>query len=396
MQETRSFGCITFDSAIHCGCGHGFKQIAPDTFRFWSREGMEPYSWRFYFKIVSPGTGREIVLEVADFNNTGNTKWHEGATCYSTNRELWREFGPNRLEIVPYTPPVPPAAYGDSTHEPYGVRYKLKLTHPEIWIASPTPFTLENQDILFERILENAPDNVRLVTIGETYHSAVTGYGMKGIRISDFSVPAENKLRCFVIAGEHPSESAGIYACAGMMKKFVNSPELLKEFDICFMTLSNPDGIFYGRTYHNTAPDDPGGKGYNILLDYHDELHPETRNISRFIAGFKPHVFLRLHNGRHRKTYDCWINDNFLDSPVVEELRAAMSLEIDGIHPASARQDMVYEKHGVPVTITFETLLLEKNPGFDNFKNSYIRTGEEILNGITVGLWRIKPKLNRQ
>jgi hypothetical protein len=178
-----------------------------------------------------------------------------------------------------------------------------------------------------------------------------------------------------------------------MAEKFSLSPELMREFDICFMPLSNPDGAFLGRTYHNSVPGDPDGPGYNILMDYKDEKHPETQNIGRYADSFKPHVFLRLHNGRHRKAFDIWLSEEYLSPPITEELRKSMSVEIAAFHPLSSKKEMLYERHSVPIVMVFETLLLKKNPGCDNFKDSYIKTGEDILGGLTNALRRMRSAL---
>jgi len=158
--ERVRLGDLVLDSTLHCGNAHDFVQVADGHIRFRSRVHLAPYAWRFLFTIDSPGDGREITLEVADFNHEGRTPWHESATAYSTDGERWLPFDPDRLEIVDWTPTGHPAvddAYGAAMHIPYGVRYRLRLDAPRIWFASPTPFTLDYRDALLGELAEAHP-----------------------------------------------------------------------------------------------------------------------------------------------------------------------------------------------------------------------------------------------
>ncbi|MFA7185195.1 MAG: hypothetical protein WC082_09895, partial [Victivallales bacterium] len=208
MPERTSIGDISFDSMIHCGSGYGFYEKAENHYAFRTRLGDALYSWRFYFKITSPGDGRKIVLEATDFNHEGRTPWNEGAAVFFCDCREWHEIGTDKIKIIEWTPPENTTPYGDDSHIPYGVSYELTLEQKEIWVASPIPFTLENRDMLLRHLAETYPDFTKLEDIGETCHSAETGYPITGIRITDFSYPDADKLRCLVIAGEHPAESA--------------------------------------------------------------------------------------------------------------------------------------------------------------------------------------------
>jgi Zinc carboxypeptidase len=395
MSERKSIGDINFDSTIHCGSGYGFYKKAENHYAFRTRLGDALYSWRFYFKITSPGDGRKIILEVTDFDHEGRTPWNEGAAVFSYDCRQWNDIGTDNIKIVDWTPPENSTPYGDNCHVPYGVRYELTLDKKEIWVASPTPFTLENRDELLNHLVETYPNFTKFENIGETYHSTKTAYPMTGIHITDFSYPDTEKLRCLIIAGEHPAESAGIYAGVGMMNSLLNKPDLLRSFDFHFIPLANPDGIFHGRTYHNTTLDKSDTIGYNITLDWADFKHPETQNIASLIQAVNPHFFLRLHNGRHRKAYEFWINKEYLESPLVDSLTNAMNTDIDRIRPLKEnRECSIHSKYGVPIVMTFETLLLEKNNGYTNWKTSYLSVGEELLTGITDGLNVMRKSLS--
>ncbi|MFO8080270.1 MAG: hypothetical protein R6V07_08200, partial [Armatimonadota bacterium] len=214
--ERAEFGEIALDSRLHCGNAHDFTQVAPGHFRFRARAGLAPYAWRFLLAVESPGDGREITLEVADFNHEGRTPWHESATAYSVDDgATWLAFPRERLEIVEWTPTGHPdvdEAYGDASHVPYGVRYRLTLGAPRLLFASPTPFTLDHRDRLLTQMEKEHPQRVALARVARSAHSDATGYPVTMARITGPG-PWAHRDRVFVVAGEHAAESAGMYAC---------------------------------------------------------------------------------------------------------------------------------------------------------------------------------------
>ena len=212
--ERAEFGEIALDSRLHCGNAHDFAQVATGHFRFRARCGLAPYAWRFLLAIESPGDGREITLEVADFNHEGRTPWHESATaCSLDDGATWLPFSTDRLEIVDWTPIGHPAiddAYGDASHVPYGVRYRLTLDAPRVLFASPTPFTLDHRDGLLRDLAAEYPDEVAVATVARSAHSDATGYPVTMARLTAPG-PWADRDRVLVVAGEHAAESAGMY-----------------------------------------------------------------------------------------------------------------------------------------------------------------------------------------
>ncbi|MBM4051061.1 MAG: hypothetical protein FJ279_38680 [Planctomycetes bacterium] len=102
--ERMSLGDLTFDSTAHCGVGQDFREVSPGHYGFRARAGFEPYCWRFHFRIESPGDGRDITLEVADFNHFGQEFWQQQAAVLSRDGVTWLDLGVQNIRVVPWTP----------------------------------------------------------------------------------------------------------------------------------------------------------------------------------------------------------------------------------------------------------------------------------------------------
>ena len=97
--ERTTTGDVTFDSTIHCGAGQAFREPDPGHYLCRSRAGLEPYAWRLHFCIESPGDGREITVEAADFNHFGQELWQEQAAVVSHDGEQWGDLGLDRVRV---------------------------------------------------------------------------------------------------------------------------------------------------------------------------------------------------------------------------------------------------------------------------------------------------------
>ncbi|HUT89213.1 MAG TPA: M14 family zinc carboxypeptidase [Thermoguttaceae bacterium] len=383
---------ITFDSTIPCGAGHDFVRVADDHYRFRSRIDHAPYAWRFYFKIECPeAVGRTITLEVADFDHAGRTPFHESATVYSLDDERWVTLGTENVAIVPWTPTGRAAddeKYGDASHVPYGVRYRLKLTRPVMWFASPTPYTLDRRDQLLDGLAKAHPDLVEPTTIGHSFHSKTHGYPLRMARIT---APghASRRQSVFLVAGEHCSETAGIYACEGWMAEVLEHPDWLERFVFYFVPIVNVDGVYYGATYYNLAPRLADGIGENVSTNWPRRTLPETQALWSVLDRVRPVFFASLHNGRHRRTMEAYGPAGPATDALVAAWRAELGLAFEGVrsHGKSNRAWGVLDEAGITRrAYTIETLLLCRQDGFDTFQASYTETGRQLARGTVTAL----------
>jgi len=389
---------ITFDSTIHCGNGHDFVKLGKDHYRFRARIDHAPYAWRFCFKMECPqAVGRTITLEVADFNHAGRTPFHESATAWSTNGEDWFSLSVESMTIVPWTPTGEAAVdekYGDASHVPYGVQYRLKLAGETIWLASPTPYTLKRRDQLLERLLKTHPHSVRVTTIGHSRHSRTHGYPLRMARIT---APGEASKRktVFVIAGEHCSETAGIYACEGWMEEVLAHPDWLEDFVFCFVPIVNVDGAYYGATYYNMSASLADGIGENISPNWPQRTLPEVKAIWPLLVQTRPVFFASIHNGRHRRTMEIFAPAGSASEALLAAWRREVGFEIEGVrsHGASTRAWGVLRRAGITErACIIETLLLCRQKGFDSFQQSYIQTGRQLARGTIAALRELKSQ----
>ncbi len=388
---------ITFDSTVHCGGGHNFVRVGPDHYRFRARIDHAPYAWRFYFRIECPdAVGRTITLEVADFNHAGRTVWHEGATVYSTDDQDWRSLPPENIEIVPWTPTAgegSDADYGDRSHVPYGVRYRLRLAKPVMWFAVPTPCTLQRSKRLLDRLAEAHPKLVDVKTIGHSYHSESHGYPLRMARITAPGTSARKNVA--IIAGEHSAESAGLYACEGWILEVLKHPDWLEEFAFHFVPVVNVDGIYYGTSYYGMAPELAQGIGQNISSNWAKRTLPEIKMLWSLLGELRPVFFASLHNGRHRRSMEALGPAGPGTDALVAAWRREVGFEFDGVrsHGAADRAWGILNQAGVTqLAYTIETVLLCRQEGFDTFQASYVETGRQLARGTVAGLRELGPR----
>ncbi|MBM3862145.1 MAG: hypothetical protein FJ395_21170, partial [Verrucomicrobia bacterium] len=382
---------ITFDSTIHCGNGHNFQRIGKDHYRFRARVGREPYAWRFYFKIECPqAVGREITLEVADFNHAGRTVFNEGATVWSTDDQRWQTLEPERMEIVAATPTGRAeldAKYGDRSHIPYGVRYRLRLAGPQMWFAVPTPYTLQRRDQLLDRLASAHTNLVSLITVGQTRHSATHGHAIRAVRIT---APKENPQRqnIVVIAGEHSAESAGMYACEGWMEEVLAHCEWLDRYAFYFVPIVNVDGVYYGSSYYNLPATLREGAGENVSTGWRERRLPEVKALWPLLTEWRPVFFASLHNGRHRTAMEAHGPSSSGTDALLATWRRELGLPVDRVvaRKGDYAWNVLSESGITPLAYTIETLLLVRQQGCVSFQESYIQTGRQLARGTVAAL----------
>ena len=393
--ERVRLGDVTFDSAIDGGAGQNFQLLGSDRVRFRARAGLEPYSWRFCFCIESPGDRRVITLEAADFNHFGQELWQEQAAVVSRDGETWTDLGTENMTIVPWTPTGrkdEDDSIDDGSHPPYGVRYRVRLDAKKIWLASPTPYSLRHCATHLPALAERCAFFTSK-DIGRAHHSEEHGFPLSMVRAAKPG-GTEDKLRVVVLAGEHPSETAGMYACEGLMEEILRTTDLLSDFSFWIVPVVNVDGVAFGRTYHNVDPKEPASPGVNLARDWGDRTQPETQATWQAIESLRPHCVISLHNGRHRREFEVCAPPQPHLATLLRHLREHLPLPIEHWRPynAGAIPGVAILSGVAETALCFETLLLQKLPQCETFRDSYRRTGALLLRGLVHGLREISDR----
>ena len=385
---------LTFDSTIHCGNGHDFVKVGDLHYRFRTRVAQRRYAWRFYFKIECPESmiGKTITLEAADLNHGGRQLWQEAANAYSEDGETWLPVGLENTTLVPWTPTAHAAeerAYGDAGHVPYGVQFRLKLTGPVMWFAGPAPYTLDRRDRLFEQIKQDHPEYVEISKVGDSRHSSKHGYPITMVRITGPG-DASRRQNIVIIAGEHCSEVAGIYACEGWLKETLMQPDWLKRYVFHFIPIVNVDGLYYGATYYNMPPNLTEGWGVNLSPNWQARSEPEIQALWKLVTTLRPVLFASLHNGRHRKTMDVFGADNAANQAMLTAWRNEVGFTIEPLRTSHTEKGYAWDvlsRQGIVTRgYTIETLLLERLKGHKTFQTSYTELGRQLARGAVRGL----------
>ena len=392
--ERTTLDGMTFDSTIHCGGGQDFVKVGPDHYRFRARVAQRRYAWRFYFKIECPESriGSTITLEVADLNHGGRQLWQEAANVYSEDGTTWLPVGLENTKIVPWTPTKHAAEekkYGDAGHIPYGVQFRLTLTRPVMWFAGPTPYTLERRDRLFARIKRERPAWVEISKVGDSRHSSRHGHPITMARITAPG-DAAGRENVMVIAGEHCSEVAGIYACEGWIEEVLSHPKWLEKYVFYFIPIVNVDGVYYGATYYNMPSPLAKGVGVNLSSNWPKRTEPEIQALWGLVTKLRPIFFASLHNGRHRKTLEAFGVDTPENRAMLAAWRKEVEFTIDPLRSAHGKSTRVWGvlgREGITSrAFTIETLLLRRMEGHETSQTSYLELGRQLARGTIRGL----------
>jgi hypothetical protein len=103
-------------------------------------------------------------------------------------------------------------------------------------------------------------------------------------------------LRLFFLCGQHGDERAVQRAAERFSLALEASPELLgHQLQVAILPSANPDGTAL-RTRHNA-------QGLDLNRDHLHLLTPETQAIHRFVAQWRPHLTVDMHNFPSRRLH---------------------------------------------------------------------------------------------
>ena len=130
-----------------------------------------------------------------------------------------------------------------------GSRIQKRFDRDTVYIALYNPYTYS---YLQERLQAwTKPPDVTLDTIGFSHE----GRPLQMLHITDPSVPGQGKIRMWVHARQHPSESPSSYLVDGLIDYLTgDTPEgrsLRQQVDAYILPFANPDGVANGLSRSN-------------------------------------------------------------------------------------------------------------------------------------------------
>lgn len=127
--------------------------------------------------------------------------------------------------------------------------FQKTFTQDTVYVAYYTPYTYT---YLQDRILEwEESQFTEIDTIGYSGQN----FPMQEIRITDTTIPDENKFRVWIHARTHPGETPSSYQFDGVIQKLLSNDEVIQYYreNIVFHCIPfvNPDGVYFGRSRTN-------------------------------------------------------------------------------------------------------------------------------------------------
>jgi len=148
--------------------------------------------------------------------------------------------------------------------------------------------TLKDIELSIKKLTSNFPKIVQ---------SEVIGYSVEKrpiwmVKITDFSIPDDNKSNVLIVGGHHGSEESGRASCLGLLEWLVTkeAEKVRKNQIVLVIPCINVDGAYYNTP--NNA------NGVNLCRDYSIKdgpTQPETKCVLEIAEKYQPDVVVDVH-----------------------------------------------------------------------------------------------------
>lgn len=260
-------------------------------------------SW-FYFSV------NHVLFKNCDFfiNNAPilhNQTWRYYEAMYSYNNKDWKYLKNTKFDSE-------------------SLSFSIKPTENKIYFAYYIPFKKKDSNairLMLEESFLTKRNNFRLkkINIGKS----VMGIPMFAYKISNKKYEKCNK-NLWLLAGQHPNETIGIYTLKGFLLKLLkDNAELCKQYNIYCVIQCNPDGNYYGKSRLNY-------KGFNLnrcwIKTKYQEC-PEVFNLKRAIENYGCNMLIDFHGDEQTKKHFITYNDSYNEkhNQTIEEIKAIIS-----------------------------------------------------------------------
>ena len=281
-------------SDFECGNGENFEQVSPLNWRMNVRADRPGYDHFFHFRIETEhedGLFRMDILPASDPDNpsTAPTEpWTNGPGI------LWRKKRSDGAWER-----MPPDAFAVTAGK---IALRQFVRPGETWYfaeACPLPYS----DLT--RHMQDLPavcPNAQLLHFGETPERRP----LMGVRITDPMVPALEKGVVFILAGQHGTEFAGIFAAQGALDFLAShlpqAATLRRQYVFDILPCANPDGNAHGLGCHDSDGRDP----MEAYQDPDAGITPDgsaAEHIWRHVTANVPELIINFHSYAHPRPF---------------------------------------------------------------------------------------------
>jgi len=182
-----------------------------------------------------------------------------------------------------------------------------------VWIAYAHPYPTSRLNSVIDGV--KTSEFVQIENIAKTKE----GRDVTLLSITDFQIPAENKINIMILALQHAGEDAGGFMAEGLIDFLVSDDAeaiiARKYFNYMIVPMMNPDGIYNGTSRYNMNMEDLN----NVWLN-DDKVQPEVSGVknsveSWYADGNEIDLFLDIHNHTQFHRYNVFVlQDHSLDS----------------------------------------------------------------------------------
>ncbi len=225
---------ITFDSSFESGNGTAFASTGPSSYDFRIEPDSNSSDRQWYYFEVNGASGQTLTFRLLDRDDTNvSGHWPTAVPVYSTDGGATWDHVTGSISSTTTTYSFTQAIPSDSIRFAFHFPYTTTRAYTKIaeWASDP----------LVEK---------------ETLGQSVQGRPMEYLRITNSTIPDDEKLAFWIISRQHSAEVTGSYTMEGFMEFLLsNDPDaraLRAEAIIHAVPLMNPDGAYIGNYRDNS------------------------------------------------------------------------------------------------------------------------------------------------
>jgi len=282
-------------SDFECGNGANFVETAPRHWRMNVRADRPGYDHFFHFRVEAEenddGPFQIEILPAPELDHLGGAARTPWAFAPHV---LWRKLRPEGAWER-----MSPDAFA-VTPEKIVIRQLMRAGDVR-YFAEACPLSYSSLTRHMQELAASRPC-VATLNLGET----TAQRALVGVRVTDANVPAAEKSGVFILAGQHGTEFAGMFAAQGaldfLVSRLPQAAALRRRYVFDILPCANPDGNAHGLGCSNTEGRDQLEAFENIA----DALAPPSaaaQHIWRHLTENVPGLIINFHGYAHPRPF---------------------------------------------------------------------------------------------